>query len=103
MPRVEPVAQRGSRGALDKNDGPVADDCGRSEAPAGVRLHNVDAAFGLTPPIDDRDAQVGEDLIAAAKTILRNVPDCPDREDALRSLRRARWATHSAIASGGRF
>jgi hypothetical protein len=36
MPRVEPVAQRGSRGALDENDGPVADDCGRSEAPGGV-------------------------------------------------------------------
>ena len=36
MPRVEPVAQRGSRGARDKNDDPVADDCGRSEAAAGI-------------------------------------------------------------------
>ena len=32
----EPVAQRGSGGALDKNDGPVADNCRRSEAPAAV-------------------------------------------------------------------
>src|SRR5580700_7082839 len=36
VPRVEPVAQRGSGGALDKNDGPVADNCSRSEAPPGI-------------------------------------------------------------------
>ena len=32
----EPVAQRGSSGALDKNDGPVAHNCSRSEAPPGI-------------------------------------------------------------------
>lgn len=75
-----------------------------SMAPAevGLNLRNVDDAFAV-PLFDDRDAMVHEALIAAAKVILRTVPPCPDRSDALRDLRRVRWATHGAIVGNGRF
>lgn len=68
----------------------------------GIALHNVDEAFRLEV-LDDRDVLVADALIAAAKVILRNVPDCADRSQAMRDLRTARWATHSAIGNHGRF
>lgn len=70
--------------------------------PPGLRLHNIEAAFAM-PSLDDRDVLVFDALVAAAKVILRNVPESGDRSSALRDLRVARWKAHSAIANHGRF
>jgi hypothetical protein len=72
------------------------------EAASGVWLHNVELAFAM-PALDDRDELVYDALVAAAKVILRNVPESGDRSSALRDLRVARWKAHSAIANHGRF
>jgi len=74
--------------------------------PHGLTLHNVDEAFRYQPWNErqsDAGAIVVDALIAAAKAILRNVPDCPDRSSALRKVREARMDANSAITHEGRF
>lgn len=71
-----------------------------------VALHNVDDCFTYHAPSGltlDSMNQVREASIALAKTILRQVPGCPDRSMALRKLREARMWANSALALGGRF
>jgi hypothetical protein len=42
-------------------------------------------------------------LEAAARVIIQEVPDCPDRSVALRKIREARMDANSAITHRGRF
>lgn len=47
--------------------------------------------------------RVRQDLAAAVKTIIANVPPCPDRTTAIRKLREARMDCNSAITHGGKY
>lgn len=79
---------------------------GRPPRVGEITLDNVDDCFTYHPPNGctlDAMSQVREASIATAKTILRTVPDCPDRTTALRKLREARMWANSALALGGRF
>jgi len=71
-----------------------------------IALHNVDEAFTYQPwdgQQQDAGAQVREALVAAAKTILRTVPDTPLRSQALADLFAARMKSNAAISFRGRF
>lgn len=74
--------------------------------PRGLTLENVEEAFTFQP-WDGKQQQAGqivrEALVQAARTILRNVPDGPDRSVALRKLREVRMDCNSAITFDGRF
>lgn len=72
----------------------------------GLTLENVDEAFRYhtwSRYQNDCGEQVRDALIAAAKVILRVVPDGPDRSTALRKLREVRMDANSAITHQGRF
>jgi hypothetical protein len=72
----------------------------------GLTLDNVEDAFryhAWHPGQVDRGNQVREALVSAAKVILRNVPEGPDRSVALRKLREVRMDANSAITHNGRF
>lgn len=69
-----------------------------------VNLDNVEHVFTYqTPDIHQVEAfaRVREACISAARTILREVPDCADRSAAIRALREARLWANSAIALRG--
>lgn len=71
-----------------------------------LTLQNVDDAFRYQPWMPDQhDAgeQVREALVAAAKTILRCVPETPTRTRALNGLVDARMLANAAITHRGRF
>jgi hypothetical protein len=75
-------------------------------AASRLTLGNVDTAFTYQPWNSDqiaRGEQVREALIAAAKAILRNVPECPQRTRALNNLVDARMIANAAITFDGRF
>lgn len=74
--------------------------------PRGLTLDNVEDAFRYHPwhpGQADRGNQVREALVSAAKVILRNVPEGPDRSTALRKLREVRMDANSAITHNGQF
>ncbi len=56
---------------------------------------------------DEEQTRIGtavrEALEVAARVILINVPDCPDRSVALRKIREARMDANSAITHRGKF
>ena len=69
-------------------------------------LHNIDAAMQYQPwTLAQADAGevVREALTAAAKAILRSVPDGPFRSVALRNIIEARMNANAAISFRGRF
>lgn len=73
---------------------------------AGLRLDNVEEAFTYQPwgrYQKDVGDQVRDVLVAAAKVVLRLVPDGPDKSVGLRKLREARMDFNSAITHNGRF
>jgi len=75
-------------------------------APQRLSLDNVEHAFTYQPWNEDqkrRGAEVTGDLIEAAKSILRNVPECPMRTRALNNLIDARMIANAAITHDGRF
>lgn len=51
----------------------------------------------------ERGRHVREALMAAAETIIANVPPGPDRSVAMRKLREARMDCNSAITHGGKY
>jgi len=75
-------------------------------APVRLTLDNVEHAFTFQVWNDDqkqRGAEVVGDLIQAAKTILRNVPECPTRTRCLNNLIDARMLANAAITHEGRY
>lgn len=69
-------------------------------------LQNIDDAMNYQPWTRDQQeagAVVREALTAAAKAILRSVPDCPFRTVALRNIIDARMNSNAAISFRGRF
>lgn len=71
-----------------------------------VTLNNVDDVFRYhqwDPGQQDAGNQVRDALIAAAKVILRTVPESPSRTRALNHLIDARMVANAAITFGGRF
>lgn len=75
-------------------------------APQRLSLDNVEHAFTFHPWSDDqqrRGKEVTAALIAAAKTILTNVPECPTRTRALNNLIDARMIANAAITHDGRY
>jgi len=75
-------------------------------APQRLSLDNVEHAFTYHAWNDDqkkRGAEVTGDLIEAAKSILRNVPECPMRTRALNNLIDARMIANAAITHDGRY
>lgn len=42
-------------------------------------------------------------LISALEVIIENVPECPDRETAIRKIREARMDCNSAITHDGKY
>lgn len=71
-----------------------------------LTLDNVDAAFRYQSWNSDqvaRGEQVREALVAAAKAILRTVPECPQRTRALNHLIDARMIANAAITFDGLF
>jgi hypothetical protein len=72
----------------------------------GLTLDIVEVAFTYQPWDSfqtDAGAQVRDALVAAAKVILRVVPEGPDKSVALRKLREVQMDANSAITHGGRF
>jgi hypothetical protein len=82
--------------------------------------HDVTRAAELTPEIeaeinamftyqtwDERQTTAGtivrQALAHAVKTIVANVPPCPDRSAAIRKIREARMDCNSAITFRGRY
>ena len=75
-------------------------------APVRLSLDNVERAFTYQPWNEDqtrRGREVTAALIEAAKTILRNVPECPTRTRALNNLVDARMIANAAITHDGLF
>lgn len=73
-------------------------------APQRLSLGNVEHAFTYQPWSEDqigRGREVTQALIHAAKTILRNVPECPTRTRALNNLIDARMLANAAITHDG--
>ena len=71
-----------------------------------LTLDTVDAAFRYQPWDElqrDHGEQVRDALVAAAKVILRTVPDTPLRTQALNDLITARMRCNAAISFRGRF
>ena len=71
-----------------------------------LSLANVDHAFTYHPWSEDqaeRGRAVTAALIEAARTILRNVPECPTRTRALNNLIDARMLANAAITHEGRY
>ena len=71
-----------------------------------VTIDNVEDAFTYQPwhaKQTDAGQQVREALVAAAKTILRLVPDGPMRTRAINDLIDARMKANAAISFSGRF
>lgn len=54
-------------------------------------------------PKVERGIKVKLSLMAAFRSIIENVPPCPDRSDALRKIRDARMAANSAITHEGKY
>jgi len=84
---------------LDKYDPPRI-------APQRLGLGNVEDVFRYQPWNEDQQTRgkaVTEALIDAAKTILRNVPECPTRTRALNNLIDARMLANAAITHDGRY
>lgn len=66
----------------------------------------VDDAFEYHRWIEKQEAQGGavrSILAHAVKTIIANVPPCPDRTTAIRKLREARMDCNSAITHNGKY
>lgn len=75
-------------------------------APERLSLENIEQAFHYqewSPDQVRRGHAVTEMLIAAAKVILLNVPECPTRTRALNCLVDSRMLANSAITHDGRF
>ena len=71
-----------------------------------LTLDTVDDAFRYQPWDEfqrDHGEQVRDALVAAAKVILRTVPDTPLRTQALNDLITARMRCNAAISFRGRF
>lgn len=71
-----------------------------------ITLENIDDVMRYQPWSPDQQAAgavVVEALLAAAKTLLRHVPDSPHRSRALRNLVDARMNANAAISFRGRF
>lgn len=69
-----------------------------------VTKENVEDVFTYQAPDAsqvDKFARVRTALVAAAKVILDEVPDCADKTTALRKLREARMDANAAIALKG--
>lgn len=69
-------------------------------------LENIERCMTYQAPAPDQiDSfnQVRESCLALARTILRVVPDSPDRSTALRELRSVRMWANSAISFRGQF
>jgi hypothetical protein len=50
-----------------------------------------------------RGQRVRESLAEAVKTLIANVPPCPDRSAAIRKLRESRMDANSAITHNGKY
>ena len=50
-----------------------------------------------------RGGKVREALAGAVRTLIENVPPCPDRSAAIRKLREARMDANSAITHDGKY
>ena len=75
-------------------------------APQRLSLDNVEHAFTYHPWNEDqqrRGKEVTAALIAAAKAIITNVPECPTRTRALNNLIDARMLANAAITHDGRY
>lgn len=73
-------------------------------APVRLSLENVEHAFTYQAWNEDqlaRGREVTAALIAAAKAILQNVPECPMRTRALNNLVDARMIANAAITHDG--
>jgi hypothetical protein len=67
-------------------------------------LAAVDDLFGYHDWNDEKkeaSARVRAAYTELAKVIIANVPPCPDRSDAIRSVRSAAFFCNSAITHGG--
>lgn len=73
----------------------------------GVTLENIERCLTFQPAgrFEQLDAfeQVRDGCLALGKVILRKVPECADRSEALRDLRAIRMWCNSAIALDGEF
>lgn len=72
--------------------------------PVRLSLQNVEHAFTYTQWNEEqvrRGCDVAATLIAAAKAILANVPECPTRTRALNNLIDARMLANAAITHDG--
>lgn len=66
-----------------------------------VTLENVVAVFTYQPWTEDQTARgqrIRDSLVAAAKVILTDVPECPARTRAINALVDARMLANSAIS-----
>lgn len=75
------------------------------DPPGRLTFGNVDHAFTYQPWNGDqiqRGREVAAALVAAAKTLLRTVPECPTRTRALNHLIDARLLANAAITHDGR-
>ena len=73
-------------------------------APKRLSLENVEHAFTYAQWDEAKVARgkaVTQALIEAAKTIIRNVPECPTRTRALNNLIDARMLANAAITHDG--
>lgn len=64
----------------------------------------IDGLFRYQPWTDEQRAKgdlVRDSLAAAVKTIIANVPPCPDRSVAIRKIIEARMDANAAITLGG--
>lgn len=74
--------------------------------PYAITLENVERVFTYQSWDSQQIRQadpVREAILALARSILRHVPDCPDRSVALRKLRELRMDVNSAITHRGQF
>ena len=94
--------------ASGAGEAPLTQPAGQMMSPPSQRLtlDTVDAAFRYQPWDElqrDQGEQVRDVLVAAAKVILRTVPDTPLRTRALNNLIDARMLANAAISFRGRF
>lgn len=90
--------------------GEATDEAGQYNPPRPaaerLSLDNVEHVFAYQPWNSDQVARgqvVRDALVAAAKAILRSVPECPQRTRVLNHLIDARMIANAAITFDGRY
>jgi hypothetical protein len=98
--------QSGATPARSQETEQIPVDFTRASALTAEVSKEIDLAFEYAPWSSEQTSRgtlVRTALAAAAKSIVANVPPCPDRTAALRELRDARMWCNSAITHNGKY